>query len=334
MITIITYKSEIKRLLTRFHKQLDQYLTESVRCWVGYPSGSFEDVVRYSPELNIWKSHIDFNQVDKFWNGFGIGRPVQGKNHSLVGEINFPLEGIKRAIAGAFGIGENGKILVLHRGKIGGGKKGVGKSLFVDNFRGEFVYAIDNDRESRFCLVGELSSEYFPHQVASFIHEIRRVKNLLVAGTAPNFENLLNFIYTAEHSGVSVSERNEPVVINRTHGIVANALADELSGRGYQISNDQNRDLYIHNDNQITTLFEIKTSSSTQNLYSALGQLLLYSIPIRNPVQLIAVLPDRLATSVENRFTELGIIILYYKMENGVPRFNDLDSLLRALMLS
>ena len=330
MITIITDKSEVNRLLNRFHRRLDKYLTESVRCWVGYPSGSFEDVVRYSPELNIWKSHNDSNQEDKFWNGFGIGRPVEGKGHSLVGEINFPHEGIKRAIAGAFGIGENGKILVLHRGKIGGGKKGVGKSLFVDNFRGEFVYAIDNDRETRFCLVGELNSEYFPQQVSSFIHEIQRVKRLLDVGLDHSFDNLLNFIYTAEHSGVSVSERNEPVVINRTHGIIANALAAELSRRGHQVSNDQNRDLYIHNGNQITTLFEIKTSSSTQNLYAAIGQLLLYSIPIRNPVQLIAVLPNQLATQVVNRFAELGIKILYYQMENGVPRFMDLDSILHA----
>lgn len=330
MITIITDKSVINRLLIRFHRQLDQYLTESVRCYVGYPSGSFEDVVRYSPELNIWKSHNDSNQEDKFWNGFGIGRPVEGKNHSLVGEINFPHEGIKRAIAGAFGIDENGKILVLHRGKIGGGKRGVGKSIFVENFRGDFIYAIDDDRETRFCLVGELGSEYFPHQVASFIHEIRRVKNLLVTGTPPNFENLLNFIYTAEHSGVSVSERNEPVVINRTHGIIANSLATELTRRGHQISNDRNRDLFTYTGNRITNLFEIKTSSSTQSLYSAIGQLLLYSIPIRNPVQLIAVLPDPLAVSVENRFTELGIRILYYQMENGIPRFMDLDSILHA----
>ncbi len=330
MITVITDKGEIKRLLNSFHRQLDQYLTESVRCYVGYPSGSFEDVVRYSPELNIWKSHIYFNQVDKFWNGFGIGRPLEGKNNSLVGEINFPHEGIKRAIAGAFGIDENGKIMVLHRGKIGGGKPGVGKSIFVDNFRGDFIYAIDDDRETRFCLVGELGSEYFSHQVVSFIHEIRRVKNLLVAGTTPNFENLLNFIYTAEHSGVSVSERNEPVFMNRTHGIVANALAAELSRRGYQVSNDQNRDLFIHNGNQITALFEIKTSSSTQNLYSAIGQLLVYSIPIRNAVQLVAVLPDPLATSVENRFAELGIKILYYEIVNGVPRFIGLESLLNV----
>jgi len=330
MITVITNNKVIGDLLNRFHRQLDNFMNELIPCWVGYPSGSFEDTVLYSPELNIWKSHIAYNQEHKYWNGFGIGRPVRGKNNSLVGEINFPHEGIKRTISGAFGIEDNGTILILHRGKIGGGKPGVGKSIFVDNFRGDFVDAIDGDRETTFCLVGELNSELFPSQVSTFIHEIQRIKNLLIINENSNFENLLDFVYTAEHSGISVSERNEPVVINRIHGIVVNALAAELSSRGLTISNDRNRDLFIHNGNRITSLFEIKTSSATQNLYSVVGQLLIYRIPIRNAVQLIAVLPDQLATQVANRFTELGIKILYYQMDNGVPEFIALDSILQA----
>lgn len=329
MITVIANKREVNELIKHLHKQLDKFMIETIRCWVGYPSGSFEDEVMYSPELNIWKSNIKHNQENKFWNGFGIGRPIEGKNNSLIGEINFPHEGINRSIAGAFALEDNGTILVLHRGKIGGGKPGVGKSIFVDNFRGDFVDAIDGDRETTFCLVGELNSDLFPSQVSTFIHEIQRVKRLLNTNVTPDFGNLLNFIYTAESSGISVSERNEPKVINRTHGIIVNALAVELISRGLLISNDRNRDLFIYNENRITTLFEIKTSSSTQNLYAVVGQLLVYSIPIRNAVQLIAVLPDQIATQVANRFTELGIKVLYYQINNGVPEFTALDSVLQ-----
>lgn len=326
MITVITDRQEIKKLHKQFHKRINKYLTEDIDCWVGYPSGSFQDTVRYSPELDIWISQAEHEK--KYWNGFGVGRPIEGKNISLNGEINFPYEGNNRRIAGAFAVEDNGKILVLHRGKIGGGKPGIGKNYFTDNYRGDFVIAIDGDRETEFCLVGELNSQHFPRQVANFINEIYRVKNIEDGETSTNFSYLTDFSYTNEHSGQSVTERNDPIVIERTHGIVVNALAKELQNRSLKIGNDRNRDLFIHSRGQITTLFEIKTSSSTQSLYSAVGQLLIYSIPIKNPVKLIAVLPDKLSKSVIKKFASLGIEILYYQWDYEEPTFNDINKLL------
>jgi hypothetical protein len=326
MITVVTDKKQIVELHRKFHKRLDKFLTVGVDCWVGYPSGSFEDTVMYSSELNIWLSHGEHD--NKFWNGFGVGEPIEGRNNSLNGEINFPKEGNYRRVAGAFGVEDNGNILVLHRGKIGGGKPGIGKNYFTDNFRGDFVTAIDGDRETEFCLVGELYSNYFPKQVANFIKEIYRVKQLEDGESATDFSGLSDFNYTAEHSGKTVTERNDPVVIERTHGIVVNALADELKSRGLKVGNDRNRDLFIHNRGQINTLFEVKTSSSTQCLYSTVGQLLLYSIPIANKVSLVSVLPNKLSKTVSKKFQSLGIEILYYEWDGDTPSFLNLDELL------
>ncbi len=323
MITIITDEKQIQDLHEEFHRKLDRFLRERINCWVGFPGGNFQDTVRYSSNLDIW---ISVQKLDtRFWNGFGLGRPTEGSNNSLAGEINFPHKDINRRIAGAFGIEDNGSILVLHRGRIGGGKKGIGKTYFTDNFRGDFITAIDGDRETEFCLVGELNSKHFPRQVASFINEIYRVKNLDDGETAADFSDLSDFIYTDEHSGQSVTERNDPVVRERTHGLVVNALAQELRNRNIKIGNDRNRDLFIHSKGKIATLFEIKTNSSTQSLYSAVGQLLLYSIPIGKEVRLIAVLPDKLSKSVIKRFHSLGIDILYYEWSNDEPTFINLD---------
>jgi hypothetical protein len=88
--------------------------------------------------------------------------------------------------------------------------------------------------------------------------------------------------------------------------------------------------LFIYNNNHITTLFEIKTSSSTQNLYAAVGQLLIYSIPIKNNVELVAVLPDKLNNTVEHCLEIHGIKLLYYKWDNDEPIFIDLDKILAA----
>lgn len=326
MITIISDRKEIKKLHKQFQKKLQEFFTEKIDCWVGFPGGSFQDIVHYSHDLDFWVSTQELDT--RYWNGFGIGKPYEGSNNSLNGEINFPYEHINRRIAGAFAIEDNGNILVLHRGKIGGGKHGVGKHLFTDNFIGDFVTAIDGDRETEFCLVGELNSTHFPKQVTNFIKEIYRVKNLEINIIATNFEELTNFNYTDEHSGITVTEKKEPVVIERTHGIVVNALAQELQKNDYKIGNDRNRDLFIHNNNKIITLFEIKTSSATQSLYSAVGQLLIYSIPIKNAVKLVAVLPDKLNETVEKRFKELEIRILYYEWKDNVPEFTGLKNLL------
>lgn len=329
MITVITDEQQIKDLHTKFHEQLSSFLTESIKCWVGYPSGSFEATVKFSSELNIWISRGEHD--NRFWNGFGVGKPIEGRNNSLNGEINFSRKGLNRRIAGVFAI-EDGTILVLHRGKIGGGKVGIGKNYFINNFRGDFVTATDGNRETKFCLIGELNSPHFPMQVANFINEIHRVKHPQIEGKTQDFEELADFQYTDEKFGQVTTERNDPITIERTHGIVANALAMQLKASGNKVGNDRNRDLFIYKDSKITALFEIKTTSSTQALYTAVGQLIIYSIPIKNKVTLIAVLPTKLSKTVENKLLSLGIIPFYYHWENNIPVFKGLDEILKNLI--
>lgn len=326
MITVITDKHLIKKLYKQFQDKLGSHSYESIKCWVGFPGGSFEDTVRYFPDLNIWISVTKL--YNRFWNGFGIGSPIEGANNSLTGEINFPFENINRTVAGAFAEDDNGNILVLHRGKIGGGKPGIGKRYFIDNYRGDLVTANDGKIETEFCLVGDLKSKHFPKQVSNFIFEIFRVKNLEFGDLVSSLDGLGNFSYADEKFGCSITERNEPVVVERTHGLVVNALAQELKNRGFNIGNDKNRDLFIYTRGQIKTLFEIKTNSSTQCLYSVIGQLLLYSIPIPNQVNLIAVLPTILSKPVTKRFSSIGIKILYYYWEDNKPIFIDIDKIL------
>jgi hypothetical protein len=326
MITVISDENEIVILNARFQNRLYQHYIERINCRVGYPGGSFQGDVYYSPASNLWFGHLD--NVNSFWNGFGHGEPIDWNSNSISAEINFPKVGINRRIGGVFARDDDGNILVLHRGKIGGGKAGIGKRFFMDHFSGDFVTAIDGDRETRFCLVGDLFTNDFHDQIASFIESVRSVKSLISSGLV-NLPALTDFVYTDEQSGVSITERNEPIVINRVHGIIVNALSRELIAMGHKVGNDKNRDLFIYKDDRIKVLFEIKTSSSTQCLYSAIGQLLLYSVPISKPVKLVAVLPEKLSQAVENRFAELGIKIIYYSRHDDIIVFQEIDNILR-----
>jgi len=323
MIRVITDAKRIKKYNTAFKNSLDKELTEFTHCFVSYPSGRTEADVKYSPELNIWVAQTEYH--NRFWNGFGIGKPIVRRNNTLVGEINFPYSGIDRRIGGVFAQDDNGDILILHRGKIGGGKRGIGKKYFLDNCTADIVSAIDDKSEEKFCLVGSLNSTLLPQQTANFINEIYRVKHFPQSHLI--FDSLTNFVYSDEHSGKIITERTEQIIINRTHGIVVNALSKELQNLGYKTGNDKNRDLFIHENDKITRLFEIKTSIATQCLYASIGQLLIYSIPIRNNPQLIAMFPDKLNIDVEKRFAELGITILYYSWKDEKPIFQGLENL-------
>ncbi|MCB9309487.1 MAG: hypothetical protein H6567_05455 [Lewinellaceae bacterium] len=323
MINIVEEEATILKFYKRFQNHLSTYLNRSVDCWVGYPSGSFEDTVKYSIDLNIWLSTKGHDT--KYWNGFGVGQPIENHNNSLNGEINFPISGIYRRVAGAFGIEDKGTILVLHRGKIGGGTKGIGKYFFTDNFRGDFVDAIDGDRESRFCVVGELESKHFPEQVANFIKEIHRVKQLIKYPEKYNFNFLNDYSFVNEHSGVTYPENQGGKTIERTHGIIVNALAEELKALGYKVANDRNRDLFTYSKSRVENLFEIKTNCGTQSLYTALGQLLIYSIPVPNDINLFMVIPTELKREVSLRLSELGIQIIYFNWEDDTPVFKELN---------
>jgi hypothetical protein len=61
---------------------------------------------------------------------------------------------------------------VLHRGKIGGGKKGVGLALFRNNFVGKWT-SVEGDEV---VSIGAIASADFITQVSSFVKEVDRIK--------------------------------------------------------------------------------------------------------------------------------------------------------------
>ena len=227
MVSVITNKDQIEKYQKIFDAQLEKIFTNEIYCEIGYPGGSWKDPVLFSKKLKMWT--LSWANKNKKLNLFGIGTPIENKKVSITAQINFPVRGINRRIAGAFAIDENKKILVLHRGKIGGGKPGIGKNLLIENYNGEFVTANDGDRDSIFCLVGELYSPFLPKQIAVFIEEVARVRSLR------NLDNLFknDFSYTDEHTGIIVTEKNDPQTINRIHGIVVKALKSELSNNDF-----------------------------------------------------------------------------------------------------
>lgn len=179
MIVVID-EQQIANLVSRFRQILRSSLAREVHAIVGYQGGSMPLTLHWSDDVQMWMGYESTEDLylGRFWTVFGLEQPFPDQNMSIVTEINFPITGIDRRLGGVFVMTSADRILVGHRGRIGGGRDGIGKALFWDNHRGRTLWATDGDRETDFAFVGELDSPSFAYQVRNFVAEVERIKNL------------------------------------------------------------------------------------------------------------------------------------------------------------
>jgi hypothetical protein len=108
----------------------------------------------------------------RYWNAFGLQpvQPAAGKGIPVTVEINFPLAGINRHIAGVFVEDGDDRIFVAHRGNITCGRT---NNIFAAGYHGP---CITIPGQGRAALIGELGSPEFPQRVRDFVKEIDRIK--------------------------------------------------------------------------------------------------------------------------------------------------------------
>jgi hypothetical protein len=333
MITAVENGKEIARLQKRLVDIFKNQKPEYIEAIIGSPGGAFETTFLYFESHNFWA--VFEKDKNRYWNAFGTGKPIAGKNNSIVCEINIPFEDINRRVAAVFGK-EGDQVLLLHRGKIGGGRKGIGKNLFWENYRGEEMMVQDGDTENWLAPIGSFESKNFVQQVANFVLEIKRIKEL--AEDLPDLPEVetedveiqdFNYTFKEEGFGKRRYSRKDEIEAVSNHGIIINALAKQLTSRGISVGNDHKRDLFTLKDNQIDRVFEAKTDLSNSSIYSAVGQVLIYSVEKGlDDNQKILVLPEKLKASAEKILGILGLDILYYTFEEEVVRFLDLDEVL------
>lgn len=177
---MITNRQHIATLLSKFREVLRSSLSQQVHANVGFHGGYIPLTLHWSDDIQMWMGYentMDI-QIGRYWTVFGLVRPYSGQNMSITVEVNFPMEGVDRRIGGAFYNTPEGSILVVHRGRIGGGRNGIGKNLFWNNFRGRTVTAFDGYFDSDFAVVGELDSPNLARQARDFVAEVERIKSL------------------------------------------------------------------------------------------------------------------------------------------------------------
>lgn len=169
MFSIISDAASIRAAAQQLDANLRVALPDRIDCSVGGAGGSFATTVAYAPSLDLWYAA---QQNDKtYWHGFGNGAPQAGKKVALASEINIPADGLNRAISGVFACDDAGRVWLLHRGKIRGGK-----ALFFAHYNGTTVTVQDGDKEDSCALIGAVDDPEIAAHIARFVAAVVHIK--------------------------------------------------------------------------------------------------------------------------------------------------------------
>ncbi|MBN1471918.1 MAG: hypothetical protein JW925_09055 [Syntrophaceae bacterium] len=320
MLKVIADQKAIHRYAGQFNKKFISFVDEGIKVKLGHQGASFPAKILWSKKLGIWKFSKTVKDV-RYWNAFGIGKPGASSVLSIASEINFPWSQIDRKTGGAFAEDHWGNVFVIHRGKIGGGKKGVGKSLFAQNYRGVWSLMEDGDCVSEVAVIGNLKSDRFAPQAAQFVKKIEIMK-LSAAESAQTEMDFSEISFREDLIGSETPLPEDEIMSACDHDLVVSELASELQRHKLKIGNDAESELFVvdTSENGISHIFEIVTDAKEKSIMAAVGRLLLQtSAAALNPSPVLVLPEDKMSHyEAELRKTNIPVIGFHWQEEKTV----------------
>ena len=296
---------------------------------IGFPGGNFNLPIFSAGEGRLWAAFggVDKSQaINRYWNAFGV---LRGDSHaqSIAVEVNIPVGGNSKQVAGFFAEDLNtGDILLMHSGKVGGGRVGVGKSAFLVWSKADLVEVAEEGGGVRLgVVVTKLGAPDIISRTWKFVEAVRSFKDAVIEGkieTAEFKKQVREFDnYRKEYSGKKRGVRGGAIEYHTYHGQVVQKLYDEINARvssGEIVANNQLVDLMVKNNGVVTEIYEVKTSVDRQVLYTAIGQILTHSAPGSEEVAKILVIPagESVPADLARAIDILGIKVRRFALKN------------------
>ncbi|OFZ53258.1 MAG: hypothetical protein A2328_01115, partial [Bdellovibrionales bacterium RIFOXYB2_FULL_36_6] len=252
---------------------------------------------------------------------------------NITAEINMPQKEYDRRIAAVFAKGPKNEIFLVHTGKVGGGRQGIGKKTFRAFYQGDQLINLvwPDGLETLDICIGNLNDNSLKFQIAHFVKEVDRFKKFAVDDeiihggiTSTNDEPTFTPEFTGKRKNYVLNGTVESISY---HGQVVGALRSELECNGFNTANDGYRDLFVTKDKKMLVLFEVKTDLTSSSIYASIGQLMYHSIMQEPLPKRVLVVPGRPSTQTKTVLKKLGIEILEYSWQDDIPIFNDLNKL-------
>ena len=179
MFSTIQDTNQIAKAQTVFEERIREAASRSGPITVGYQGGGEEVMAHFVSSLKFWVAFADSG--NRYWNALGIGNPFKDGSTIIV-EINPPKTGINRRVSGAFIKDSAGKVYLAHRGRIGGGRKGIGKKAFMNWYQEATDRVNDDGRYNDMIVIGALDDEKLVENLAAFTYIVVAFKNEAVSG--------------------------------------------------------------------------------------------------------------------------------------------------------
>ena len=169
---------------------------ELVHTTIGYQGGNYEAAIIWVPSLGIWGFFglppNEKSPGERFWNPFGLGMPPS--EVSIVCEVNPPRRGVNARTGGVFLRDNGGAIVVAHRGRftVTGGMK---TQYFLERFKGQQIGPPSGQKKPLLVRVAQLQTASFGQEIAQFIKEVHRIKELKRQENARRKQGIIRAAY-------------------------------------------------------------------------------------------------------------------------------------------
>ena len=358
--TVIENKKEIKRVQRAFAKNMKKeatkhgeltashqhgglkvhaYWFKDNEFWWAYPKTESQTKTKHSNTPNWWNAFRFLDSNHQYYPNRKAGEPNWGGVNGMTVQINSPISGNKWSFGGCFVKDPNNEIYIAHTGKIGGGREGIGRGLFVANYPGtqQWREVTGSRGKKQAVIISSINSHNLISNVGLFVKAVAEIKELpksKKSKKSKSRQRKLTPFGHGEFSGTRTYSIKDQVEQRVDHGKVVKRIAEICKELGYSVSRSQ-IDLYVEGKLKKSVLMEIKTRNDTQSRYKAIGQLLYYSFVhvIPKNTKKVVVFPKPKILEFEKVLGKLGIkYITYTKTPNKKPKFDStLDKILKDL---
>ncbi|MCZ2153398.1 MAG: hypothetical protein LC114_05785 [Bryobacterales bacterium] len=294
---------------------------------VGWPGDHGEFTLYWHEDAGFWVV-FGLEELSRYWCAYGTMDPNSHNSVDITCEINPPTEGIDRRCGGIFLKDSGSGLYLAHSGKVGGGRKGIGKTSFLEQYSGSLEEVEWPDGvTAEVVLLGKIGGRSFVNNLAAYIRAVEAFKANATGQTpAPITERNPDLAFTPEFEGPKKKYKLTSAIESQCdHGTVVNTLHAELKALGLDAYRTSKIDLFLadHKAN-ITHLIEVKTDQATTSLYQAVGQVMLHGALEKSDPRRILVLPGEVSADTAQRMKRLGIQIVQYEWKGSQLIFRNL----------
>jgi len=271
------------------------------------------------------RTTIHWARDDRFWWAFeprsarnalllGHAPDAPTKRESITCEINLPIAGADRKVAGIIAADESGALFLAHSGRMGGARPGQRKSAFRE-FLADGVWRPviwPDGEETDALIVAPLDSPRLTRLLGGFVDAVRSFK----AGDAPSHRTGLCVEPSARDSAAAACDRR----------LVDVALHEELLKRGLFGGADD--DLFSLRGERPQPLFALVADGRPEELAMAVGSLSLASARGGADVRPILVAPATLDERDGAALDSLPFACVRFSWRGARAVFDGLDDAL------